>query len=186
MLDSLAELTGLNYEAGRAYTYKNGAYTFSNHDGNANEPEIKYEPTNSSPIDGFIHTHYDGTLPIFSVSDLLIPYYWNESGGVVNIDSFALGLVTSQGTYFLFFDSKKYLPWAKNNISSIALLEFTYRDLYKINVNTDADTALESFVRFLNANKDCGIQLMKKQGKKHSYKKIYIHESDDSVVGGGC
>lgn len=164
MLNSLQSLTSSNYEAGRAYTYSNGVYTFINHDGEPNDPGIDWNPSSNNKIDGHVHSHYnDGTLPIFSVSDILIPGFWDSIGGINNLDAFSLGTVTYGGTYFLQISNvatyRRFYNMYGSNGQIDSALEFMYAGF--INSNMSIADVTTNFVRFLNAT-GTGMTLMKK------------------------
>ncbi|MGB4775122.1 MAG: hypothetical protein WBP45_08120, partial [Daejeonella sp.] len=55
----------------------------------------------ATPIDGYIHTHYTGLLPIFSLSDVRAIYNLAMNGKTVNPETFTAGVVTAQGTAYL-------------------------------------------------------------------------------------
>ncbi|MFV0419498.1 MAG: hypothetical protein ACK5KT_12300 [Dysgonomonas sp.] len=184
MMQELRGLTTKNYEAGRSYTYDNGKYTFTNRDGNPGEPDIKYNPTPAYKIDGFIHTHYDGTLRTFSPSDLMIPYDWfMNKNGINNLNTFSLGLVTSDGTYFLFVtDLQQYMAFGKKYQSEISFnnLGWIYDELYGINTNLDADASMKALTKFLNESAS-GLTLMKDIGNS-KYSKVTIDKNGNVKI----
>ncbi|MDR2005440.1 MAG: hypothetical protein LBQ74_20650, partial [Prevotella sp.] len=167
-ITDLQGLTGSNYEGGRAYSYKDGKYTFTNHNGSAGKPEINYNPTNISKIDGFIHSHYDGLLKTFSPSDLVVPYVWFvKNSGINNMNTFSLGLVTSEGTYFLYIsDWTKYREFGQTygaNEEKLDALSFMYENVYKISTSASAAVSMQNLVKLLNVT-DSGLTLMKDVG----------------------
>jgi uncharacterized repeat protein (TIGR02543 family) len=166
MLEELFGLTSSNYEAGRSYTYSGGSYTFSNHDGAAGEPEVGWMPSSSSMIDGFIHSHMSGGLPIFSAMDLLGPGSWDSRGGINDLSRFSLGVVTSGGTYFLqITDMAAYQTFfdAYSTDSGQILLEIKY-------FNFMEDSSGDAIKGLLNLLKDqnAGMTLMKQNGNAFS------------------
>jgi len=165
VMNDLDGLTTGNYEAGRAYTYADGKYTFTSHDGNANDPEIQYSPSYVAKIDGFIHSHYDGLLKTFSPNDLLMPYHWFiNKNGINNLNTFSLGLVTSEGTYFLFVsDLAKYMAFGKKYGDESKLKEFgwMYENIYGINDKLDDVSSMENLIKILEVS-EAGLSIMKK------------------------
>jgi hypothetical protein len=166
-ITALKGLTGQKYEAGRAYTYDNGKYNFTTQDGNPGEPEITYSPKGFSKIDGFIHSHYDGLLKTFSSSDLMIPYHWfMNKNGINNLNTFSLGLVTSEGTYFLFVsDLAKYMDFGKMfaDRKGLDILSHFYKEGYKIDETKSVLASMESLIKLLD-NLNSGLTLMKDSG----------------------
>lgn len=166
MMNDLKGFTTKNYEADRSYTYDNGKYTFTNHDGNLGDPEIKYVPSRISKIDGFIHSHYDGILKIFSPSDLMVPYNWfMNKNGINNLNTFSLGLVTSGGTYFLFItDLQKYMAFGKAYGDGVGqdFLSLMYKEA-GITINTSDVDSMRLLLQFLDKY-NAGLTLMKDTG----------------------
>lgn len=166
-ITELKNLTGQKYEAGRSYTYKDGMYNFTNHDGSTGIGEIEYSPSYISKIDGFIHSHYDGLLKTFSASDLMIPYHWFiNKNGINNLNTFSLGLVTSEGTYFLFIsDWTKYRAFGQTyeNKEVFNILSGLYENDYNIKPSTDATTSMNNLANLLE-NTNSGLTLMKDAG----------------------
>lgn len=160
-MEELASKVNLDYEVGYKYVYMDSEYKFVRVDGNKKLAEIVCILSKTNPIDGFVHTHYNGTLPIFSVGDLLTPYYWNKREGISDLSSFCLGLVTTENVYFLFFDKTAYTRWGKENINSIELIEHIYKDVYNITETTDPAVAETKFVDFLESSTE-GIHLYKR------------------------
>jgi len=166
-ITDLKGLTGKNYEAGRAYTYNNGNYNFTNRDGNPGDPEISYMPEWPSKIDGFIHSHYDGLLKTFSPADLVVPYNWfTYKNGINDMNTFSLGLVTSEGTYFIFVsDWTKYRAFGQTfgDKKGTEILSYMYENDYNITTSTDATTSMNSLIKLLDTL-GSGLTLMKDGG----------------------
>jgi uncharacterized repeat protein (TIGR02543 family) len=178
-LEDLSWLTSANYESGRAYTYFNDNYSFSTHNGAANAHEIAWAPSSSNKIDGFIHTHVSGGLPIFSVSDLLVPGQWNSAGGINDLARFTLGVVTADGTCFLQVTNlAEYQAFYDSCASDIGVnaLEWAYAGY--IQTSTSFSEAVTNLALFLEAN-NAGITLMKQSGD--AFKQISVNERTNSV-----
>ena len=120
--DKITELKGklnLNYETGY---YFNGAgnnssnYTAIN--GQLNGGSILFNVT--TPIDGFLHTHYNGLFTTFSVADLQAIYNLYTNNLINNINSFSATVTTSYGTYTLLVDNiNLFSTFGQNNLTSI-------------------------------------------------------------------
>ena len=167
MLNELAGLTSKNYEAGRIYRYENDKYEFFNFDGKPGAPEIDFTPQSglNYNIYGIVHTHFDGLLPIFSASDLLVAGAWDEVGAVNDLSRFSMGLVTSQGTYFLqITNTSQYRDfYTMYSGGGMYVLEKFYEENYGINENSSEIDARNSLVKMLN-DMNSGMTLMKKNG----------------------
>lgn len=168
ILSDLKSLTGSNYEAGRSYTYdERGNYVFNSHNGISGQPEINYNPTYISKIDGFIHSHYDGLLKTFSADDLVVPYTWFiHNNGIKDMNTFSLGLVTSEGTYFLFIsDWTKYKAFGQmyGTESGLESLSYMHENLYQIKPSTSDVVSMQNLVKLLN-DTNSGLTLMKDVG----------------------
>lgn len=168
ILSDLKSLTGSNYEAGRSYTYdERGNYVFNSHNGIPGQPEINYNPTYISKIDGFIHSHYDGLLKTFSADDLVVPYTWFiHNNGIKDMNTFSLGLVTSEGTYFLFIsDWTKYKAFGQKfgDNNGLDLLSNMHENIYQIETSTSASVSMQNLMKLLN-DTDSGLTLMKDVG----------------------
>lgn len=173
-INDLKKLTKGDYEAAMSYVYRDGEYIFTNRDGKPGEAEIKYFPTTPTRINGFIHLHYDGLLKTFSPSDLMIPYDWfMRKGGIRNLNSFSLGLVTSDGVYFLFVtDVEKYMAFGKMYSPKTNFHVFT--DIYEnygITIDTDALTAMNNLFKFLEAS-NSGLSILKESSDGKSYERV--------------
>lgn len=166
MLNELRGLTKKNYEAGRSYGYNDAKFGFTNRDGSPGDPEIKYVPFSVNKIGGFIHSHYDGTLRTFSPSDLVVPYNWfMKASGISDLNTFSLGLVTSEGTYFLFVtDFSKYKEFGKKfgDEGGQLYLSFLY-EKNGITPNTNDADSMKFLVGLLDKYKT-GLTVLKNIG----------------------
>jgi hypothetical protein len=145
-----------------------------------NDPGIGWNPTSTNKIDGFIHSHYGGLLPIFSASDLLVPRYWELQGGIKNIDSFSLGVVTSSGTYFLqVTDPVSYHIFYNNWADNLSSLEFSYETIYGIGPSTSSTTAANNLAQLLKSL-NSGLSLMKKDG--NNFGQLNVGANNEVIV----
>lgn len=186
VLNELAGLTSENYEAGRIYQYKvnNSGYDFFDIDGKAGEPWIDWKAVPGTNIGGFIHTHYDGLLPIFSPEDLLIPGYWDSLGGLADLERFSLGVVTPFGTYFLqITDIKQYKEFYSEygSESGKEALEEAY-NFFMHFLTPDFDYE-RAFAHFLNSSKT-GLTLMKKANNQ--FNKVFFDDWKGDVIEKPC
>ncbi len=106
-----------NYETAIGYRYTaNGELEFDIQKGNIDSASVGFLPKYA--LDGLVHSHYIGTLPYFSYDDLFIPYQLYKQGKIRKFKTFSLGVVSTAGTMFLYFDSSQYLAWAQKNYHS--------------------------------------------------------------------
>jgi hypothetical protein len=106
--------------------------------------------TINNPVDGFVHTHYDGLLPIFSVIDLFEFLNIFNANKMANPTQFTFGLVTSNGVYNLSIsDLAQFTTFAASSPSMVQL-ENKYAVDFGIGYNTPELVALINFATFLN------------------------------------
>jgi hypothetical protein len=192
VISTLQGLTSTNYEAGRFFTNDgNGNYSFVSHDGLPNQSGINGFPPQS--FQGMIHTHPNGTLPIFSPTDIYTGYKAFQAGKVSNVAAFTNGLVTSNGTYFLAVsNSTKYSDFCTNNpfegfVHFQIEARYGLSNYYNIKTTTSATNAVNSFAKLLN-DYDCGLTLMIKNTDNNSYKEVVVEVvvSDTIVIHSDC
>ncbi len=142
-------------------------------EGVENAGEINF--TFNEPIDGYIHSHYTGTLSIFSPSDIFAIVQIYKQGKILDVNSFVAGVVTSQNTqYLLVIDNLEQFENFADRIWKNGKLSNSEMDKEEIMFNaygikpTNAPNKNEvSFLRFM-ANRQYGLKLLKmdKQIKK--------------------
>ncbi|MDR6570728.1 hypothetical protein [Chitinophaga ginsengisegetis] len=93
---TLRNSTNLNFESGYIMQV-NSTYTAIV--GNANQPQIDVQVT--APINGFLHTHLVGHMPIFSGSDIKAINQLRVGGKIADINTFTMGVVTAAGTAYI-------------------------------------------------------------------------------------
>lgn len=83
-------------------------------EGNLNQPFIRFELTGQ--IDGFVHSHYQGLLSVFSVSDIFGLAAMYKNGNIRDVNTFVIGLVTDVGTQYMMVidDPEKFAKFANN------------------------------------------------------------------------
>ncbi|WP_166670808.1 hypothetical protein [Olivibacter sp. XZL3] len=69
--------------------------------GNPDQPYIDITASPSNPIDGFVHSHYNGLLPIFSAGDIVALTELYKQGAINDATNFTFALVTADGVYNL-------------------------------------------------------------------------------------
>lgn len=184
-LNDMSGLTSKNYEAGVSYTYKDGTYTFSNRDGNAGDPSIGYKPTSSSPIDGFVHTHYNGLLNTFSPGDIASIYDWYNRDGIKDISNFSMGLVTKDGVAFLMVsDPAKFKALHAKGLETVKnTMDYGYLT-YQINPQMGWDASNNMLAQMLKSTQS-GLTLMTKKKSDAAFSKKEV-DANNKVNNTNC
>jgi hypothetical protein len=154
--------TGLPNEVG--YTIDaNGNYTYVQ--GIAGAASIDLAPT--TLLSGYIHTHYTGTFPTFSGSDIKAIYQLQQVGKISNISKFTAGVVTASGTTYILKinDPTKFAAFAASNLNTDAnfkSFENFYANNQTVNQTLRGMDLVSSYeAALLTALKDSGITLLK-------------------------
>jgi hypothetical protein len=154
-----------------------------------NEPkgEVKIIAQPGETITGCLHTHYKGTLPIFSVGDLRAAYDIVKNN--INLaPQITLGLATSQGNnYVLTIENiDKFMIFGNeyfNNEDNDEILERFYKG-YKIGKFTDNAKNEAAFLELLS-DKNAGLTLLKPNSALDSYS-VLKHSSSTTVTETPC
>jgi hypothetical protein len=189
VLSDLQGLTDEDYEAGRFFTNDGyGNYSFVTHNGSAGQNGIAGFPTTN--FHGIIHTHPNGTLPIFSPEDIYTGYNAFQMNKVTNLATFTYGLVTNNGVYFLAVsNATEYYNFCASNPPTGFLynqldIRYSHKDFYNITTTTSDSVAVNSFAKLLK-DYDCGLTLMVKNTDSNSYQRVVI-DSNNTPVYGEC
>jgi len=166
-MEYLLSKVNLEKEVGYAFKELNGTLSFSYLEGKDGNPYIDLNtsslPTNMS---GFIHTHYQGLLSIFSGSDIRVIYQLHKAGNIKNLDSYTSGLVTANGTTYLLKieDTEKFIKFGedylKDDIAFTYLFEDFYSNRYQILPNKTNDENEKGFLKMLD-EMSSGLKLLK-------------------------
>ncbi|RCU43355.1 hypothetical protein EIZ47_04045 [Chryseobacterium lacus] len=120
-------------------------------------------------IDSMLHSHYQGLLSVFSVSDIFAVASLYQNGGISNVGTFTFGVVTASGTqYLLVIDNPtKFSNFASNLLNSNGGYDSNSVNMYQIiydkyNINESNSPAMNeaAFVRFLEAT-NSGLKALK-------------------------
>ncbi|WP_407498219.1 hypothetical protein [Elizabethkingia anophelis] len=146
----------------------------------------------SSPIDGYIHSHYQGLLSIFSVSDIFAIAQLYKNNMIKNLDTFTIGVVTASGTQYLMVidNTSKFTNFASNlfsgnNIDPIAIN--AYETIYAgfgISTNNTPDANEKAFLSYLALN-DTGLSILKGSSDMQTWSKL-SKDSNGNVVPNKC
>ncbi|MGB4776269.1 MAG: hypothetical protein WBP45_13925 [Daejeonella sp.] len=165
-MNDLKSKTGLPNEVGYEMRKDaNGNMTYNPITGLPGKGQIDFNP--ATPIDGYIHTHYTGLLPIFTLDDVKAAYLLANSGKVTNWETFTAGVVTDQGTTYLFKieDNVAFGVFGNAHLGDQTKLDalwgiynglyYTYHDLMGKSPNEANELA------FLKTLEDAGIKTFK-------------------------
>lgn len=124
--------------------------------GQENTPGIIIDASKTSPIDGYIHSHYDignSTLPIFSADDLLAIGMLHENSAINDIDNFSTGLYTQEGTFFLeVTDTELYNSFYNKFSTDVTFLSLTL-SIYGVVIGKNSSDVIKNFAIMLNSTK---------------------------------
>lgn len=163
-MKDLKSNTSLNYETGFVvHSPNNGNYQYDYIQGNSNDPQIGFSL--QGKIDGYIHSHYGGTLSIFSGSDIRAIYQLYSNDNIRDVPSFFCGVVTSQGTTYLLMidDVGLFNNFGNQYLSddeSFQLFENTFSLLFNISVNNSILNNENSLLNMLESM-NSGLKLFK-------------------------
>lgn len=183
-IDELKTTLSENIEKGFYFRENTGLYVATNVSGTENTASIQYDPSPTAPIDGFIHTHYNGgTLRVFSPSDIVKLTQWYKSGGIAHYDpsKFTMALVTSDGVYTLGVKSLNKFGIFTNSNSPGALLQLleSWYLLYKITPSTGEDLSLMKLAAILD-KLNSGLVITKAANEYLTRWKVYDVDPDNN------
>jgi len=136
--------------------------------GNSGDNHISLSLQYGEKHTGFIHMHYTGLLSVFSPADIAALYIMYSNDNMKSpIESFAMGLVTAQGTTYLLVieDANKFGNFGLNadliDQYGIDALESLYSQWpYYITSSSTNDNNERNFAKMLK-QMDSGLKLMK-------------------------
>jgi hypothetical protein len=188
-MTDLASKTGLPNEVGYMMN-SNGSYSYIQ--GTAGSQSVDLNPT--SPLSGYIHTHYTGTFPTFSPSDILVIYQLQQQNKLANISTFTASVVTADGTSYIMKvnDPAKFATFAANNLSTDA--KFTDFENYYVNKQSayslfGKDRISSYELALLSSLNDSGITLMKGNSNYTSWNTETMNAGNgvtDAIVSTNC
>ena len=164
-----------NYETAIGYRYTaNGKLEFDTQNGSIDSAYVGFLPRYA--LDGLVHSHYIGTLPCFSYDDLFIPYQLYKQGKIRKFKTFSLGVISTAGTMFLYFEPSQYLAWAQKNYHSntwnVSAIEYGYS--YSLGVIKGGEVSGKEELAKFFFKEESGIYLLDldERGNVRRYEKI--------------
>jgi hypothetical protein len=184
-MTELASKTNLNYETGFNLTNTATGYSYSPISGSANAAMISFNLT--SPIDGFIHSHYTGTFSTFSGSDVKAIFDIYQNGLMNDPNTFTAGVVTSQGTsYTMMIENlSAFLNFSQLNLtgSGFQAFEGSYDGLYDLYKNLFGKSEIEAReLALLKALEGSGIKVFKGNSAFNDWKAVENHNNQVTNV----
>ncbi|MFZ4105000.1 hypothetical protein, partial [Flavobacterium sp.] len=130
-------------------------YDYEDFQGNVNVPEADY--AGNSTMQGFIHSHYQGLISIFSAGDLQDIY--NQMVYPDITDDFFYGVVTAEGTAYILqvIDRDAFIAFGNKYLSDTKKKDFFMDKIYdkKYNIKT-SNSKQENEKNFLIMMNDLG------------------------------
>ncbi len=160
-MNDLKSKTGLPNEV-EYYTNAQGGYTYIQ--GLAGQASIDF--TVNSPISSYIHTHYTGTFPTFSGSDIKAIYDLQQKGNISNISTFTAAVVSASGTTYLMTisDPTKFAAFGAknfNNTANFGIFEHYYDNNKNVYEKIGNNNVTSFELALLEALKDSGVTVLK-------------------------
>jgi hypothetical protein len=156
-----------NVEKGKTLYNKTGVapinnkYLYSPSSGTPNNPEINYSYYASTQ--GYVHTHYEELISIFSVKDLLDMY--NTMKNVSVTDDFFYGVITEAGSAYILQieDRAAFIAFGDTNLSNEnKRFKFTSKleSYYDVTNNGSVEDNEDGIVKMLQ-RKNAGLAMFK-------------------------
>ena len=167
MVDLKTAADNENVEKGRTLYNKTGIaplndkYLYEPSTGTPNDPEINYSYYASTQ--GYVHTHYEGLISIFSVQDLLDMYNTMKNNSVT--DDFFYGVITEAGSAYILQieDRAAFIAFGDANLSNDnKIFKFTSKleSYYDITNNGSVEDNEDGIVKMLQ-RKNAGLAMFK-------------------------
>lgn len=164
LLKSVADDTLVNREAG--YSYKLNGETGVDETlmvGKDGEKGIEFTMP-AEKFDGFIHTHYEGLLSVFSPDDIFAMSELYLAEKMVNPGTFTMGVVTASGTRYLLMieNLDEFSAYANKLVKESTLDLFTgvYANYFNIKPTNSTENNEKAFLQFLETTHS-GLKLLK-------------------------
>ena len=147
-------------------------------------------PINSmNPADGYLHSHPQGALSIFSATDIKTIYDGWVTLGINNLETFTAGVVTASGTTYMLKveDKNAFMNFATANLkyqNNFEAFEYWYQ-IYGITENNSTGNVEAGFVNLINNKFNTGLKLFK--GNTQNFGQWNLREyNQGSVINSNC
>jgi hypothetical protein len=179
------ELVSTAYKNPTPNSVPTSNFRFLDFQGSANTPSVSYPFY--PQIEGIMHSHYEGLLSIYSVTDLADIYTKLLDSNVT--DDFLSALVTKSGT--------KYLILIKNRAQFIAFGDLYLADLRKqkklvlaykknnISENSSKETNEEGFMKLMT-DLNIGLSTYRGSTNFNDWQKLSYSNTTNQVTTSGC
>jgi hypothetical protein len=182
-MKDLSSKTDLDREVGYVIG-TNGSYNYVV--GEPGKAEINF--TVSSPIDGYMHTHYPGTFPCFSGTDINAIYEIYKGGFMNDPSTFSATVVTASGTTYLLKieDVSKWDAWSKQKFGIPNGVD-SFDVMYNLNMNWQANhdkSEIEAYeIAFKKVTDGSGLMLFRGDSENfNAWVPIDVGENDSLII----
>nr|WP_314494123.1 hypothetical protein [uncultured Chryseobacterium sp.] len=190
LTDLKGKTTSATAEHGYLLEESNGVISETHIEGIPGTGEINFNV--NAAIDGYIHSHYQGLLSVFSPSDLFALAQIYKKGMIKNTNTFAIGVVTASGTQYMMviddltkFDNFINTLFTGNEIDpNIANLYETSYNILQINNTNSVANNESNFLTFLEQN-NLGLKMLKGDSTFNSWS-LLTKNSEGTVVPQNC
>ena len=167
LMEDLKTKTGDDKEHGSVLVEENNVITPFPVTGNPGQKGIDFNVTGQ--VDGFIHSHYNGLLSVFSLDDIFGMAQMYTNGNIYDMNTFVVGVVTASGTQYLMVidNPTKFGTFANsimngNQTNSIALNAFedAFKNVFNINPANNGAANEANFVKLLD-KMNTGLKMLK-------------------------
>jgi hypothetical protein len=173
----------LNYEKGYQFTTADdGSISSTQIDGNPNENSIQVLLNDQGTVTGFVHVHYDGLVPNFSIDDIKTfngMYQWRKFKGKP-LKDLTIMVISRSGVYALVIDdeSKFATEGFKLHEAGFGTIKEEYEDIF------DKETNPEKVERFMIDDNltlsNYGLTLMKAKDDLSGWQKVEPHPTNSN------
>ncbi|AWI24412.1 hypothetical protein [Flavobacterium pallidum] len=163
-------------------------YNYIDFSGTNEHPEMNYRIFYPDKFKGLMHSHYDGLLSVFSVTDLEDLYTQMKNPDIS--DNLFSALVTKSGTQYLMIisDPVKFLAFGDRYLSSEhkrnKLIELSQKQ-YAINENGTNQVNEKGFVKMLSKLAG-GLDVFSGNADFTNWTKLTYNEQTDAVIPSDC
>lgn len=162
-------------------------FKFLSFNGTINQPQVIYG-ADARTLKGVMHSHYEGLLSIYSVTDLQDLYLKILNDQVT--DDFFSALVTKSGTRYLLtiLDRDKLIAFGNKHLSSdqkIRNLSKLCSSKYNIKISNSNDVNEKGFMKMLT-QMDIGLNTFKANSSFSDWQKLSYSNNTNTLTSSGC
>lgn len=173
----------LNYEKGFQFTTADdGSLSSTAIDGNPNDNSIQVLLNDQGTITGFVHTHYDGLVPNFSIEDIRTfngMYQWRKYNQK-SLRDLTIMVISRGGVYALVIDDENKFATEgyKLHEPEFVNIKTEYEDVF--DSQTDAEKVERLMISDINTLSKYGLSLMKANDDLSGWQKVKPHPTNSN------